>query len=65
MSNAKPSVFEDLNWRGLVYQASDERLAAMLDAGEATAYIGFDPSSDSLHVGNLIQLFNLRRLQLG
>ncbi|MDA8102268.1 MAG: tyrosine--tRNA ligase [Nitrospiraceae bacterium] len=65
MSNAKPSVSEDLKWRGLVYQMSDEKLSAMLDAGEATAYIGFDPSSDSLHVGNLIQLFNLRRLQLG
>ncbi len=65
MSNVKPSVSEDLKWRGLVYQMSDEKLSAMLDAGEATAYIGFDPSSDSLHVGNLIQLFNLRRLQLG
>ncbi|MDA8118179.1 MAG: tyrosine--tRNA ligase [Actinomycetota bacterium] len=65
MSKAQPSVFEDLTWRGLVYQASDERLPAMLDAGEGTAYIGFDPSGDSLHVGHLIQLFNLRRLQQG
>ncbi|MDA8262003.1 MAG: tyrosine--tRNA ligase [Actinomycetota bacterium] len=65
MSNAKPSVSEDLKWRGLVYQMSDEKLPAMLDAGEATAYCGFDPSSDSLHVGNLIPLLNLRRLQTG
>ncbi|HWE54797.1 MAG TPA: tyrosine--tRNA ligase [Acidimicrobiales bacterium] len=58
------SLFEDLRWRGLVHQATDEEtLAPRLDAGGMVAYIGFDPSADSLHVGHLQQLVTLRRLQ--
>lgn len=59
------STTNDLRWRGLIHQISDEALAAKLDLGQGIAYIGFDPTSDSLHVGNLIQLLNLRRLQIG
>ncbi|HUZ21002.1 MAG TPA: tyrosine--tRNA ligase [Acidimicrobiales bacterium] len=55
---------EDLAFRGLVYQHSDDALLRELDHGHLTAYIGFDPSSDSLHVGNLLQLTMLRRMQL-
>ena len=44
---------------------SDDGLAKKLDEGHLTAYIGFDPTSDSLQIGNLLQLCNLRRLQLG
>ena len=54
---------DDLRFRGLIHQVSDESLLDALDAGGLTVYIGFDPSSDSLHMGNLLQLCNLRRLQ--
>jgi tyrosyl-tRNA synthetase len=43
---------------------SDEGLGKILDSGHLCAYIGFDPTSDSLQIGNLLQLCNLRRLQL-
>ena len=56
---------EELQWRGLVHQVTDEDLLKLLDAESLTAYIGFDPTADSLHVGNLLQLCNLRRLQEG
>ncbi len=57
-------LFEDLRWRGLVHQATDpETLAARLDRGRTVAYIGFDPTASSLHVGHLQQLCTLRRLQ--
>ena len=59
------STSEDLRARGLVHQVTDEALYDLLDAGGLTAYIGFDPTADSLHVGNLLQLCTLRRLQLG
>jgi tyrosyl-tRNA synthetase len=60
-----PGTFADLEWRGLVYQVTDAAIGPLIDAGGITAYIGFDPTADSLHVGHLLQLLNLRRLQLG
>lgn len=59
-----PTLTEDLEFRGLVYQHSDGDLLDLLDKGGLSAYAGFDPTSDSLHVGNLLQLCTLRRLQL-
>jgi tyrosyl-tRNA synthetase len=60
------SLFEDLTWRGLVHQVTDrEVLAGRLDSGGMVAYIGFDPTAGSLHVGHLQQLCTLRRLQAG
>jgi tyrosyl-tRNA synthetase len=60
-----PSLFEDLRWRGLVHQITDnETLPARLDAGGMVLYIGFDPTADSLHVGSLQQLVMLKRFQL-
>jgi tyrosyl-tRNA synthetase len=56
-------LFADLEWRGLVHQVTDPELPKLLDHDSLTAYVGFDPSADSLHLGNLIQLCNLRRLQ--
>jgi tyrosyl-tRNA synthetase len=57
-------LFEDLVWRGLVHQATDqETLARRLNTDHLVAYIGFDPSAGSLHVGHLQQLCTLRRLQ--
>jgi len=54
----------DLEFRGLIHQTSDPVVAKLLDEESLTAYVGFDPSADSLHVGNLLMLCNLRRLQL-
>jgi tyrosyl-tRNA synthetase len=53
----------DLHFRGLVHQVTDPGLEARLDGDHLTAYTGFDPTADSLHVGHLLQLCNLRRLQ--
>ncbi len=59
-----PSLFEDLNWRGLVHQMTDQdTLKARLDSPGLVVYIGFDPTADSLHVGHLQQLCLLRRFQ--
>ncbi len=55
---------DDLVFRGLVHQVSDEALWTLLDEGSTTAYCGFDPTSDSLHVGNLLGIITLRRLQV-
>ncbi len=60
-----PDVLADLEWRGLVAQTTDrDALAGELAAGPVTLYCGFDPTADSLHVGNLVPLFALRRFQL-
>lgn len=57
-------LFEDLRWRGLAHQwTGEEALPARLEAGPVTLYCGFDPSADSLQVGNLVQLTMLRRFQ--
>lgn len=53
----------DLQQRGLVHQISAPGLADLLRAGPVVAYIGFDPTADSLHVGNLVHLINLMRFQ--
>ncbi len=53
----------DLEFRGLVHQVTDPTLPGRLDADRLTAYIGFDPTADSLHVGHLLQVLMLRRLQ--
>jgi len=54
---------EDLIARGLIYQSTDDEVFSLLDAGGLTCYIGFDPTADSLHVGSLLQICMLRRLQ--
>ncbi|HEY7517298.1 MAG TPA: tyrosine--tRNA ligase [Methylomirabilota bacterium] len=59
------SVLTDFERRGLIADmtAADE-LDAHLSSGARTAYVGFDPTADSLHVGSLLPLLALRRLQL-
>ncbi|MEX2570774.1 MAG: tyrosine--tRNA ligase [Gemmatimonadota bacterium] len=54
--------FEDLTARDLVY-GSTEAAAAHLKEGPVTAYVGFDPTGASLHVGHLLPLLGLARLQ--
>ena len=56
---------QDLRFRGLIHQMTDPLLEERLDGAELTVYSGFDPTADSLHVGHLLQICNLRRLQLG
>ena len=56
----------DLDARGLIHQTTDRQaLAQRLESGPITVYCGFDPTAASLHVGNLMGLLTLRRLQLG
>jgi tyrosyl-tRNA synthetase len=58
-------VLADLEWRGLVAQTTDRAvLEKALAGGPLTLYCGFDPTADSLHVGNAVPLFALRRFQL-
>jgi len=57
-------IYADLAWRGLIDQTTDdEHLPAWLRDGSRTVYAGFDPTSDSLTVGNLVPLLMLRRFQ--
>lgn len=58
-----PAISEDLTKRGLIHQVTDDALLRQLDAGGVTLYAGFDPTADSLHAGNLLQLCTLRRIQ--
>lgn len=58
-------VLDELKWRGLVALSTDESaLREALNAGPITYYCGFDPTAPSLHLGNLVQLLTMRRLQL-
>jgi tyrosyl-tRNA synthetase len=56
------TLFDELTWRGLVYDAT-EGLADLLGKERVTAYIGFDPTASSLHVGSLLTVMGLARLQ--
>ncbi|QNE34989.1 tyrosine--tRNA ligase [Leifsonia shinshuensis] len=58
-------VWDELKWRGLVHVSTDEAALKELLAGDPiTYYCGFDPTAPSLHLGNLVQLLTMRRLQL-
>ena len=58
-------ILADLTWRGLLADCTDlEALRKRLAEGPISLYAGFDPTADSLHVGNLVPLFGLRRFQL-
>ena len=58
-------VWDELKWRGLVHVSTDEAALKQLLSGDPiTYYCGFDPTAPSLHLGNLVQLLTMRRLQL-
>ena len=58
-------ILDDLEWRGAIAHSTDaDSLRAALSAGPVTFYCGFDPTHESLHFGNLVQLVTMRRLQL-
>ena len=58
-------ILDELKWRGLVALSTDEEaLRKELSENSITYYCGFDPTAPSLHLGNLVQLLTMRRLQL-
>lgn len=59
------NVWQELRWRGLVHVSTDEAALEEALAGEPISYYcGFDPTAASLHLGHLVQLLLMRRLQL-
>jgi tyrosyl-tRNA synthetase len=59
-----PHILDELKWRGLVALSTDEDQLRKALSGQITFYCGFDPTAPSLHLGNLVQLLTMRRLQL-
>ena len=58
-------IYEELKARGLIAQVTDEEeIRELVNAGNATFYIGFDPTADSLHVGHFMALCLMKRLQM-
>ena len=58
--------YDDLLWRGLVHQVTEEEtMKAWLSEKPRCVYAGFDPTADSLHIGNLMAIMMLRRFQRG
>ncbi len=59
------TIFEELKRRGLLAQLTDEKeIEELINSGNATFYIGFDPTADSLHVGHFMALCLMKRLQM-
>ncbi|PWI43599.1 tyrosine--tRNA ligase [Streptomyces sp. ICBB 8177] len=57
-------IVDELRWRGLIAQSTDEdALRKAFADGPVTVYCGFDPTAPSLHLGNLVQILTIRRLQ--
>ena len=60
-----PDIWEEITWRGLVHVSTNaDELKSLLAGPPITHYCGFDPTAPSLHLGNLVQLLLMRRLQL-
>jgi tyrosyl-tRNA synthetase len=58
-------IIDELTWRGLIAVHTDlDDLRKLLDAESVTFYAGFDPTAPGLHIGNLVLLLTMRRLQL-
>lgn len=58
-------LMEDLKWRGLLYQQTDEQgLEKVLDEEKISLYCGVDPTADSMHIGHIVPLLTLRRFQM-
>src|ERR1700746_2485665 len=56
------NLYDELAWRGMISDAT-EGLSDLLERERITAYVGFDPTASSLHIGNLLHLMTLSRLQ--
>lgn len=60
----KSGLLEDLKWRGLLYQQTDEEgLEKVLNEEKISLYCGVDPTADSLHIGHIVPFLTLRRFQ--
>jgi tyrosyl-tRNA synthetase len=60
-----PTLWDELQWRGLIHVSTDPaELRELLAGPPITYYCGFDPTAPSLHLGNLVQILLLRRIQL-
>ena len=57
-------IVDELKWRGVMALSTDEAELRKALSGQVTFYCGFDPTAPSLHLGNLVQLITMRRLQL-
>ncbi len=64
MTAINNNLIDDLKWRGLIAQTTDEAALRESLKKPTTLYIGFDPTAPSIHVGNLVVLLVLRRFQL-
>jgi tyrosyl-tRNA synthetase len=63
-TTVNPGLLDDLQWRGLVQDSTDvAALGQALQGGPVTFYCGFDPTAPSLHVGHLLQVLTMARLQ--
>ncbi|KON86721.1 tyrosine--tRNA ligase [Sporosarcina globispora] len=59
------SLLEDLQWRGIVYQQTDEEgIQNTLEKEKISLYCGVDPTADSMHIGHLLPFLTLRRFQI-
>ncbi|MBQ9873391.1 MAG: tyrosine--tRNA ligase [Thermoguttaceae bacterium] len=56
-------VIKEMSWRGVLNQVTDEKIGEFLLEKPRSIYTGFDPTADSLHVGHLVAIMNLRRFQ--
>lgn len=57
-------IFNELQWRGLIKQTSSDKLESLLNESKVVFYCGFDPTADSLHIGSLLPLITMKRLQM-
>jgi tyrosyl-tRNA synthetase len=57
------NLYEDLKWRGLLYQQTDDDLAEKLNQEKLVFYLGADPTADSLHIGHLLAYLVAKRLE--
>ncbi len=57
------NLFEELKWRGLIHNVTDEAIIEKINKGEVTFYLGTDPTGDSLHVGHMLVFLFAKRLE--
>ncbi|MGM9899258.1 MAG: tyrosine--tRNA ligase [Bacilli bacterium] len=57
------TLFEELKWRGLIHNITDEKIIDKINKGEVTFYLGTDPTGDSLHVGHMLVFLFAKRLE--
>lgn len=62
-AGASEGLLEELGWRGILHATTPGLAARLADGRPIAGYNGFDPSADSLHVGHLVPIFGLLRLQ--